>query len=185
MAAKGEGGEPGRVFPTDPDDDPRLSVELLMSQLVDQAAVIMTAQQRLRQLLIANRSIVQELSLPAVLRRIVDTAKDLSGAKYAALGVIGADGALEQFLHIGLDEDALMAIGASDLMCHDLPKGHGVLGALIRDPKPIRLTRIRDDPRSTGFPDGHPEMTRFLGVPIRSRDAVFGNLYLCDRTDGG
>ena len=185
MAAKGESGEPGRVFSTDPDDDSRLSVELLMSQLVDQAAVIMTAQQRLRQLLIANRSIVQELSLPAVLRRIVDTARDLSGAKYAALGVIGGDGSLEQFLHVGLDEDASMAIGATELMCHDLPKGRGVLGALIQDPKPIRLTRILDDPRSKGFPDGHPEMTTFLGVPIRSRDAVFGNLYLCDRADGG
>jgi hypothetical protein len=78
MAAKNGEGEPGPAFPADPEDAPRLSVELLMSQLVDQASMIMTAQQRLRQLLIANRSIVQELSLPAVLRRIVNTAKDLS-----------------------------------------------------------------------------------------------------------
>jgi hypothetical protein len=81
MAAKSGEGEPEPAFPADPEDAPRLSVELLMSQLVDQASMIMTAQQRLRQLLIANRSIVQELSLPAVLRRIVNTAKDLSGGQ--------------------------------------------------------------------------------------------------------
>jgi signal transduction histidine kinase len=178
MAVHGGKSEPGPTFSRDLEEDPRLSVELLMSQLVEQASVIMTAQQRLRRLLIANRSIVQELSLPAVLRRIVDTAKDVSGAKYAALGVIGADGLLEQFLHAGMDDETVRAIG-------ELPKGRGVLGALIEDPKPIRLTRISDDPRSSGFPEGHPPMTTFLGVPIRSRDAVFGNLYLTDRVDGG
>jgi signal transduction histidine kinase len=173
----------------DPEGDPRLSIELLMGelglsieeltrQLVDQASVIMSAQERLRRLLHANRSIVQELSLPAVLHRIVATARDVAGARYAALGVIGADGLLEQFLHVGLDDDAVRTIG-------ELPKGSGVLGALIEDPKPIRLTRISDDPRSSGFPEGHPPMTTFLGVPIRSRDAVFGNLYLTDRVDGG
>ena len=186
MAAKNGEGEPRPAFPAEPEGAPRLSVELLMSQLVDQASMIMTAQQRLRQLLIANRSIVQELSLPAVLRRIVNTAKDLSGARYAALGVIGADGLLEEFLHEGLDEDASRGIGGSLLEpCHDLPRGRGVLGALIKDPQPIRLTRIADDPRSSGFPADHPQMTAFLGVPIRSRDSVFGNLYLTDRADGG
>jgi signal transduction histidine kinase len=178
MAANGGSSEPEPAFSSDPEEDPRLSVERLVSQLVDQAALIMTAQQRLRRLLIANRSIVQELSLPAVLRRIVDTAKDVSGARYAALGVIGSDGMLEQFLHVGIEESAVRAIG-------ELPKGRGVLGALIEDPRPIWLTRIADDPRSSGFPDGHPPMTSFLGVPIRSRDAVFGNLYLTDRADGG
>ena len=154
-----------------------LPIEQLMRQLVAQASLIMNAQDRLRRLLHANRSIVQELSLPAVLHRIVETARDVAGARYAALGVIGADGLLEQFLHVGLDDDAVQAIG-------ELPKGRGVLGALIEDPKPIRLTRIADDPRSSGFPDHHPAMTTFLGVPIRSRDAVFGNLYLTDRIDG-
>jgi signal transduction histidine kinase len=161
-----------------PDADQRLSVELRMSQLVEQASLIMTAQERLRRLLTANRSIVQELSLPAVLHRIVGTARDVANARYAALGVIGADGLLEQFLHVGVDEETAQAIG-------ELPKGRGVLGALIEDPQPIRLTRIADDPRSSGFPDGHPPMTTFLGVPIRSRDSVFGNLYLADRIDGG
>jgi signal transduction histidine kinase len=178
MAAKRGNSEPGPAFSMDPDDDQRLSVELLMSQLVEQASLIMTAQERLRRLLTANRSIVQELSLPAVLRRIVETARDVAGARYAALGVIGADGLLEQFLHVGMDEEAVRAIG-------ELPKGRGVLGALIENPKPIRLTRIANDPRSSGFPDGHPGMNTFLGVPIRSRDSVFGNLYLTDRTDGG
>src|SRR5215216_759764 len=177
MAAQDGNGEPGPVFATDPDEDPRLTVELLMGQLVNQASVITTAQQRLRQLLIANRSIVQELSLPAVLRRIVDTARDLSGARYAALGVIGNDGFLERFLHVGMEPET---VGEH---C-ELPKGHGLLGVLIKDPKPIRLPRLADDPRSSGIPDGHPPMTTFLGVPIRSRDAVFGNLYLTDRVDG-
>jgi signal transduction histidine kinase len=185
MAAKDGNGDPGPASSTDPEEDPRLTVERLMSQLVDQASVIMTAQQRLRRLLIANRSIVQELSLPAVLRRILDTAKDVSGATYAALGVIGADGLLEEFLHLGLNEDAVQAVGGSQSEpCHNLPKGHGLLGALIKDPKPIRLTRIAGDPRSSGIPEDHPQMTTFLGVPIRSRDTVFGNLYLTDRADG-
>ena len=162
---------------SDPADDPRLSVELLTNQLVEQASVIMMAQHRLRRLLKANHSIVQELSLDAVLRRLVATAKDVSGARYAALGVIGGDGMLEQFLHVGMEDDTVQAIG-------ELPKGRGVLGVLIDDPKPIRLTRIDQDPRSSGFPDGHPQMTTFLGVPIRSRDEVFGNLYLADRADG-
>jgi signal transduction histidine kinase len=178
MAAKREDSEPGPAVPMGPDADQRLSVELLMSQLVEQASLIMTAQERLRRLLTANRSIVQELSLPAVLHRIVGTARDVANARYAALGVIGADGLLEQFLHVGVDEETAQAIG-------ELPKGRGVLGALIEDPQPIRLTRIADDPRSSGFPDGHPPMTTFLGVPIRSRDSVFGNLYLADRIDGG
>jgi two-component system, NarL family, sensor histidine kinase DevS len=177
MAAQGENSEPGPAF-SDPEQDPRLSIEALMSQLVEQASVIMTAQQRLRQLVKASHSIVQELSLPAVLRRLVATAKDVSGAKYAALGVIGSDGTLEQFLHVGMEDDTVRAIG-------ELPKGRGVLGALIDNPKPIRLSRISEDPRSSGFPDGHPPMTTFLGVPIRSRDVVFGNLYLTDRADGG
>jgi two-component system, NarL family, sensor histidine kinase DevS len=177
MAAQGETSEPGPMF-SDPEHDPRLSVELLTNQLVEQASVIITAQHRLRRLLKANHSIVQELSLDAVLRRLVATAKDVSGARYAALGVIGGDGMLEQFLHVGMEDDTVRAIG-------ELPKGRGVLGVLIDDPKPIRLTQIDQDPRSSGFPDGHPRMTTFLGVPIRSRDEVFGNLYLTDRADGG
>jgi len=135
MAAKLGDSEPGASFSMDPEDQHRLSIELPISQSVDQASLIMTTQERLRRLLTANRSIVQELSLPAVLRRIVETARDVAGARYAALGVIGADDWLEQFLHVGIDEEAVRTIG-------ELPKGRGVLGALIEEPKPIRLARI-------------------------------------------
>jgi signal transduction protein with GAF and PtsI domain len=178
MAAKRGNSEPGPASSMDPDDDQRLSVELLMSQLVEQASLIMTAHERVPPPAHSNRSIVQELSLPAVLRRIVETARDIAGARYAALRVIGADGLLEQFLNVGMDEEAVRAIG-------ELPKGRGLIGALIEDPMPIRLTRIADGPRSSGFPDGHPPMTTFLGVPIRGRDSLIGNLHLTDRTDGG
>ncbi|MEV4603366.1 GAF domain-containing protein [Amycolatopsis sp. NPDC049253] len=99
------------------------------------------------------------------------------GARYAALGVIGADGRLEEFVHVGMDADALTRIG-------HLPEGKGLLGALIDDPRPIRWTRLQDDPRSIGFPPGHPPMESFLGVPIRVRESVFGNLYFADGERG-
>jgi two-component system, NarL family, sensor histidine kinase DevS len=149
-----------------------------VTELLRQAAAVLTAQQRLQRLLAANRSIVGELSLPAVLRRVVDAAREVAGAHYAALGVVGADGQLEQFLHAGMDAETVAAIG-------ELPKGRGLLGTLLADPRPIRVARIADDERSTGFPRHHPPMTSFLGVPVRSRDVVFGNLYLTERVDGG
>jgi signal transduction histidine kinase len=136
-----------------------------------------TAEQRLQRLLDANQAIVGELSLPMVLNRIVEAARDLARARYAALGVIGDDGQLQEFVHLGMDPATVTRIG-------DLPKGLGVLGALIRDPLPIRLPVISHDPRSSGFPPGHPPMETFLGVPIRSRNAVYGNLYLTGRTGG-
>jgi GAF domain-containing protein len=113
-----------------------------------------------------------------VLRRIVTEARGLVGARYAALGVLGPDGRLVEFLHEGMTDAEVRAIGRP-------PRGEGLLGALIDDPRPIRLTNLRADPRSMGFPPGHPEMTSFLGVPIRVRDEVFGNLYLTDRQSGG
>jgi signal transduction histidine kinase len=129
------------------------------------------AQTRLRHVLSANRSIIGELSLPAVLRRIVHAARDVAGADYAALGIIGAEGSLEEFVHTGMDAGTVAKIGG-------LPEGRGLLGALITDPQPIRLRTLADDARSTGFPKGHPPMGPFLGVPIRLRNTVFGNLYL-------
>ena len=101
----------------------------------------------------------------------------VAGARYAALGVLGADGLLEQFIHSGMDNDTVERIG-------HLPTGRGVLGALIEQPQPIRLHAISDDPRSVGFPPGHPPMQGFLGVPVRSRGEVFGNLYLAERSTG-
>jgi signal transduction histidine kinase len=136
-----------------------------------------TAEARLQRLLSSNRAIVSELSLPAVLRRIVEAARDVAQARYCALGVIGVDGLLEQFVHVGMPAETVSAIG-------ELPKGRGLLGALTADPEPIRLARISDDDRSSGFPPGHPPMDSFLGVPIRSRSEVYGNLYLTGRIDG-
>lgn len=132
---------------------------------------------RLRSLLTANAAVVSQLELSAVLRRIVESAVELVGAKYGALGVIGPDGMLEEFIHVGLNPETAEAIGPP-------PRGRGVLGALIHDPHPIRLEHIGHDPRSVGFPRNHPRMDSFVGVPIRIRGEVFGNLYLTEHPDG-
>lgn len=112
-----------------------------------------------------------------MLRRVVEASRELIGARYAALGVIGVEGGLEEFIHDG------MPAGQAERIGH-LPKGHGLLGALIEDPRPIRLHDLSQDPRSSGFPDEHPPMHSFLGVPIRIRDEVFGNLYLAESERG-
>ncbi|NUO89880.1 MAG: GAF domain-containing protein [Dermatophilaceae bacterium] len=161
------------VQPAAPVDGGRLMVETVASGPNGQHS----SEDRLRGLLAANRSVVSELALPAVLRRIVDAARAVSGASYAALGVIGADGRLEQFVHSGMDAATVERIG-------HLPTGIGVLGAVIDTAAPIRLHSISDDPRASGFPPGHPPMKTFLGVPVRSRGQVYGNLYLADRSDG-
>jgi signal transduction histidine kinase len=137
----------------------------------------MSTQGRLRGLLRASQTVTRDLTLPAVLRRIVEAARELVGARYAALGVISPAGGLAEFVHSGMSEDAVARIG-------HLPEGKGLLGALIEDPRPIRLRRIASDERSTGFPPGHPPMNSFLGVPIRIRAEVFGNLYLAESTKG-
>ena len=134
-------------------------------------------QGRLRGLLRATQVVTGDLALPVVLQPIVEAARDLVGARYAALGVIAPDGGLAEFVHVGMPDEAVEAIG-------HLPQGKGLLGALIDDPRPIRLRRIGEDPRSSGFPPGHPPMTSFLGVPIRIRDEVFGNLYLTESARG-
>ena len=113
-----------------------------------------------------------------MLRNIVEAACELAGARYGALGVIGDDGGLEQFIHVGMDDETAARIG-------HLPEGKGLLGALITDPRPIRLDA--HDRRRTvrsGFPPDHPPMDSFLGVPIRVRGEVFGNLYLADSANG-
>ena len=169
----GAGREPALTFP----DLPRLELDQLLSQLVERAHEVMATQGRLRGLLRASQMVTRDLTLPAVLPRIVEAARDLVGARYAALGVISPTGGLAEFVHSGMPEDAVARIG-------HLPEGKGLLGALIEDPRPIRLRRIAADERSTGFPPGHPPMSSFLGVPIRIRDEVFGNLYLAESTKG-
>ncbi len=137
-----------------------------------------TDERHLRALLEANRTIVGDLDLHNVLHRIVEAAVDLVGAEYGALGVIAAEGVgLEDFIHVGIDEETSAVIG-------HLPEGKGLLGLVIEQPTPIRLDDLSDHERSVGFPAGHPPMKAFLGVPIRIRDEVFGNLYLT-RTEGG
>ena len=158
-------------------DAPRTELDRVLSELVDRANDVLNVQGRLRALLKANQAVVQQLDLPVVLRRIVEVAVDLVDAQYGALGVIAPDGRLEQFIHVGMPPDAVGAIG-------HLPEGAGLLGAVIDDPRPIRLPHIADDPRSVGFPAGHPSMESFLGVPIWIRDKVFGNLYLTNRKSG-
>jgi signal transduction histidine kinase len=158
-------------------DLPRLELDQLLTQLVDRAGEVLSTQGRLRGLLRANQTISVDLALPVVLRRIVSAARELVGARYAALGVVAADGMLAEFVHVGMDPDTVARIG-------QLPQGKGLLGALIADPQPIRPRTISDDPRSSGFPDGHPPMSSFLGVPIRVRGVVFGNLYLTESIHG-
>jgi signal transduction histidine kinase len=172
--AREPGPAGGLSFP----DVPRLEIDQLLGQLIHRADDVLATQGRLRGLLRANVAVAADLSLPLVLRRIVDVARDLVGARYAALGVIGHDGELEQFVHAGLDDDLVTAIG-------ELPRGRGILGLLTSEPVPIRLADLAGHPASAGFPPGHPPMSAFLGVPVRAGEEVFGNLYLTERTRGG
>ena len=132
----------------------------------------------LSRLLDAVVALSSEPGLPSVLRKIVEAAADLSDARYGALGVIGpgpSDGALGlvEFVTTGLDDDARRAIGP-------LPEGRGILGLLITVPETLRIADLAKHPASAGFPARHPPMHSFLGVPIRVRDQVFGNLYLTE-----
>jgi signal transduction histidine kinase len=136
------------------------------------------AQDRMRALVEAGIALSSELSLDAVLQKLIETAVTLTGARYAALGVLDPTGSrLERFVTTGIDAETHKAIG-------DLPSGRGILGVLIRDARPLRLHDLGDDPRSVGFPPGHPPMTSFLGVPVALRGVAYGNLYLTEK-DGG
>src|SRR3954468_10370336 len=132
----------------------------------------------LRRLIDVSRSVVAELDVEVVLRRVVEEACEITGAKYGALGVLNdrRDG-LERFITTGIDDDTHRAIG-------DLPRGRGVLGVLISHPEPLRLTDVGAHPRSYGFPPGHPPMRTFLGMPVQVRGEAFGNLYLTEKAGG-
>ena len=133
---------------------------------------------RLRAIVDAGVALASELSLDAVLQKIVEAAAELTGARYAALGVIDPSGrALERFVVTGVDDETQSAIG-------DPPHGRGILGALLADAKPLRLENLTDDPRSVGFPPHHPPMRTFLGVPILLRGVAYGNLYLTEKVGG-
>jgi signal transduction histidine kinase len=140
---------------------------------------VLPSHDRLRALLDAGLALTSELSLEAVLQRLVEAAAELTGARYAALGVIDRSGQeLERFLTTGVDRETHEAIG-------DLPRGGGILGVLIRDARTLRLHDLTEDPRSVGFPANHPPMRTFLGVPILLRGTAYGNLYLTEKESGG
>lgn len=165
--------------PPRPVEFPHLPLDDLLAELHGRLSSVLTARDRLHSLLEAVLAIGGDLELQTVLHRIAEVAATLVDAEYAALGVISEDGqGLAQFLVVGVDEAMVARIGS-------LPSGHGVLGLLIRDPRPLRLNDLADHPESFGFPPNHPTMHTFLGVPIRVRDAVFGNLYLTEKRGGG
>ena len=134
---------------------------------------------RSEMLLEAGLALASELSLPSVLQKIVDLACEVADARYGALGVLDRGGeAIEDFITHGITAHERQAIG-------DLPRGKGILGVLIQEAHPLRLADLHDDPRSVGFPPNHPPMTTFLGVPVKVRGQVFGNLYLTEKRGGG
>lgn len=152
-------------------------IEDLLKEFIDRAGELLSTQDRMRGLLSAVTSVAEDLSLDAVLERLVQSACSLLKARYAALGVIGEDKSLSRFITVGVDEELIRKIGP-------LPTGHGVLGLLTSDPRPLRLHNLHKHPSSYGFPEHHPPMVTFLGVPVRVRDKVFGNLYMTEKEDG-
>ncbi|HEY2376143.1 MAG TPA: GAF domain-containing sensor histidine kinase [Gemmatimonadaceae bacterium] len=137
-----------------------------------------STQERLKQLVTATSALITEVSLHGVLQRAVQVSAQVIGTRYAAIGVLASDGrTLEHFTTYGVDSELAARIGAP-------PRGHGILGLVIRDGKPIRLPDLTKHPDSLGFPPHHPPMRSFLGVPILGNRGVLGNLYLAEKTDG-
>lgn len=155
----------------------QLRLRELLLEVQDRIEQIVEGRDRLDGLIDAILAITSGLKLDATLRAIVHTAAELVDARYGALGVRGYAHRLVEFVYEGIDEETRHLIGS-------LPEGRGVLGALIEEPKPIRLDDISRHPASVGFPLHHPPMRTFLGVPVRIRDEVFGNLYLTEKADG-
>ncbi|WP_097240452.1 sensor histidine kinase [Streptomyces sp. 1331.2] len=157
---------------------PRLRLDELLEELQWRIDAARGTQNRVHHLLEAVLAVGRELDLAQALHRIVEAAVDLVDARYGALGVIGPDGhSLSQFLTVGLSAEEIAGIGPP-------PAGRGILGELIREPKPLRCPVLSDHPASAGFPPNHPPMHTFLGVPVRVHGEVFGNLYLTDKRGG-
>lgn len=157
--------------------EPLPMIDGVLQGFVSRAEELLQSQERMAGLLEAVVAVAEDLSLDAVLERVVQSACRLLHARYGALGVIGDDRALSHFITVGIDEELAHRIGP-------LPTGHGVLGLLISEPRPLRLHDLRGHPESYGLPANHPPMKSFLGVPVRVRDVVFGNLYLTEKEDG-
>jgi len=156
---------------------PHLQLDDLLAELQSRLAAVIATRDRMHSLLEAVVAVASGLDLETTLKRIVEAAVGLVDARYGALGVIGEGQRLAEFIPVGLDESA---IGKID----HWPEGLGLLGLLIREPRPLRLADISSHPDSSGFPEGHPPMQGFLGVPVRVRDEVFGNLYLTEKRGG-
>jgi signal transduction histidine kinase len=156
---------------------PSLRLDDLLAELQLRLQAILDTRDRTHALLEAVVGVGSHLELEGVLRQIVQAAVELVSARYGALGVIGEGGRLAEFVPVGLDESGIARI-------HHWPEGRGLLGELITNPRPLRLHDLTSDPRSSGFPDGHPPMRSFLGVPVRIRDEVYGNLYLTEKQGG-
>ncbi|WP_151772628.1 sensor histidine kinase [Streptomyces abyssomicinicus] len=157
---------------------PQLQLDELLQEVQARLDLARGTRDRVHSLLDAVLAVGRELDLQQALRGIVEAAASLVDARYAALGVIGPDGRrLSAFHTVGVDENGISEIGAH-------PEGHGILGELIRRPRPLRLTRLSEHASSFGLPPNHPPMDSFLGVPIRVRDQVFGNLYLTEKRGG-
>jgi signal transduction histidine kinase len=157
---------------------PQLRLDELLAELQGRLQAVLATRDRMRGLLEAVVAISSGLDLESTLRRITQTAIELVDATYGALGVIGSDGQLAEFIPVGLSEEEI------DRIDH-WPAGRGLLGLLIKDPRPLRLASISEHMESSGFPAGHPAMGSFLGVPVRVREEVFGNLYLTNKRGGG
>jgi signal transduction histidine kinase len=141
----------------------------------EQSAERTSDEARFRRLIDVGNEVLSELDLEAVLKSVVEAARELTGARYAALGVLYPERReLERFINVGIDEEARREIG-------NLPRGRGVLGELIREPKPLRLRDVERHPHAYGFPPGHPPMHCFLGVPIAVRGETYGNLYMTEK----
>ncbi|RIQ18224.1 sensor histidine kinase [Jiangella rhizosphaerae] len=156
---------------------PKLPLDELLGEVQSRLQAVVAARDGVHALLEAVVSIGRELDLESVLRRIVEAGTDLVDCRYGALGVIGEDGQLAQFVPVGIGEEEIARIA-------HWPHGRGLLGLLIKEPETLRLPEISAHPESYGFPEGHPPMHSFLGVPIRVRDEVFGNLYLTEKNGG-
>jgi len=156
----------------------QLQLDAPLAELQSRLQAVLATRDRMSGLLEAVVAVSSGLDLAATLRRITETAVDLVDATYGALGVIGESGRLGEFIPVGLTQEQITAID-------HWPEGRGLLGLLIDDPQPVRLASIGAHAQSSGFPSGHPPMQTFLGVPVRVRDEVFGNLYLTDKRGGG
>lgn len=154
-----------------------LRLREVLRDLQDRIELLIGTRDKMDGLLDAVLAVASGLELDATLRRIVQAAIELGEAKYGALGVLADDGSLSQFIYLGIDDEARQLIG-------HLPEGHGVLGVVIEEAKPLRLEEISAHPASAGFPAHHPPMHSFLGVPVRVRDEVFGRLYLTEKKNG-